>query len=268
MLFALFLAAPPAPPELPVAPLELAAKVAALRTVAGLTFECYVERGERGGHEADPRCPSWYAKLRRGGAATVYAIGGILAAPTEEEESTWFFDKVAGRLVQHLTGAGAPEALPFMLETLRRRVVDGFDDVDLALLAVLPTYTGHDLTPLGPWESAWDAYEKEETRAAVVSAWTAWAGEHGGKTRAEWLAAGLDRARATLEKGTPLERIAAVTRLLGSRKDRPAVASAVANLLDSELSAEARSHLKKLARRHHLRSSPATAVAIREGAGL
>lgn len=251
-------------PEIPEVPEALRAAVERLAPIVDDTAECYTERGERMEHEAAPQCPAWYARLARGGLASVFAIGAQFRpveidrgrAPREPIRYAEGQDERGPRLVQLLTRTRRPEVLPFLVSYLVRTATsdeDGASSTVLAILRGLRELTGDDPAPTAPWEN--DAAHLRSTRARVelARAWSRWYREHQGSTPAQWRAEGLDRAQRRLSSDDPVEVYSALVRLAPVRAQRAAVVSALhATLAREDLSAAARVQLLRLARQRGL----------------
>lgn len=242
-------------PPLPTPPAELAREIAALQAIARLTTDCFTQRGERVSHIADRRCPQWYARLTRGGAATVYAVGSALTPDTFRGDVGMGDDPYtpAARLGQIMVATGAPEAAPYLLSFLARSVADEelAPGAEPAVIEALIALTGHDLVPRGPWDGRWG--DSLDARRATAQAWLRWYRDHAGETPAQWRAAGEARAREALSSDDPAVRMSAVQRLIGVRGMRPAITAALAGLRDRPgVPDRVWNYVNRYARRHRL----------------
>ncbi len=270
-------APPPAPttaaeedfsgPEIPPVPEGLRERVAELGRTVDETAECYTWRGERSEHTADPRCGAWYATLVRGGPASAHAIGAALmrpaSAPQPVRDSDGEYQR-GPRLVQVMFSASLPDALPYALRVLADDARGGraFNDTDREILRQLARATGDDVNPVAPWES--EVWSTEVARTHASTAWLRWWRSHQGETRAQWTAAAETRAIADLSHADPAVRFSAMQRLAPVPAHRPAVTTALRELLASpELPARAAVHIRRWAQRTRIPVPPAAPAAVR-----
>lgn len=251
------------PPELPEVPEALRASVDALRTTVQSTEECFTGEG-RMEHTPDARCPQWYARLGRGGAAAVFAIGEVLRPvrtspndpamePLRNTESEY---ERGPRLVQLLARTGRPEAVPFLISYVVRTATlpDLYPTgTDAVMLRALRTLTGDDPAPTAPWEDDATHMEGSLSRRELARRWVRWFREHQGMTVARWRAEGEARALRGLSSEDILARYSAITRLAPNPAQRVAVTASLRELLAREdLPAAARVHLHRLARQRRI----------------
>lgn len=251
------------PPELPEVPAALRASVDALRTTVQGTEDCYTGEG-RMEHTPDARCPMWYARLGRGGAAAVFAIGEALRPvrsnpndpamePLRNTESEY---ERGPRLVQLLARTQRPEAVPFLISYVVRTasVPDLYPTgTDMVMLRALRTLTGDDPAPTAPWEDDAAHMEGSLSRRELARRWVRWYREHQGMTVAQWRAEGEARALRGLSSDDILARYSAIARLAPNPAQRVAVTASLRELLAREdLPAAARVHLHRLARQRRI----------------
>lgn len=252
------------PPALPEVPAALQRAVAGLGATVRLTEECYTAGG-RMEHEADARCPQWYAQLARGGAATVFAIGEVLRpvvvfrneAPVEPLRNSMGDFERGPRLVQLMARTQRPEVVPFFVGYLVRTAThpEALPSVsDAAMLRALREFTGDDPTPTAPWEDDRAHLDSPAARTEIARRWLRWYRDHAGRSVAEWRAEGLERARQRLTSDDLLERYSAIRRLAPLPAHRDAVTASLQELLArDDVPAAARVHLHRLGRQHGLR---------------
>ena len=246
-------------PEIPPVPEGLRDRVAELGRTVNETAECYTFRGERSEHIADSRCGTWYATLVRGGPASAHAIGSALVRPASDPHSVRDSDgeyQRGPRLVQVMFSASVADALPYALRVLSddaRR--EGFSETDREILRQLARATGDDVNPVAPWES--EVWSSEVARSHASTAWLRWWRSHQGETRAQWTAAAETRAIADLSHADPAVRFSAMQRLASVPAHRPAVTTALRELLASpELPARAAVHIRRWAQRARRSTKP------------
>jgi hypothetical protein len=251
------------PPELPEVPEALRASVDALRATVQGTEECYSGEG-RMEHTPDARCPQWYARLGRGGAAAVFAIGEVLRPvrenpndpPMEPLRSTAAEYDRGPRLVQLLARTGRPEAVPFLISYVVRTATrpDFYPTgTDAVMLRALRSLTGDDPVPTAPWEDDASHLEGTLSRRELAQRWVRWYREHQGMTVAQWRAEGAARALRELSSEDILARYSAIARLAPNPAHRVAVTASLRELLAREdLPAAARVHLHRLARQRRI----------------
>lgn len=265
-------------PELPTAPPELAPAVAALRETVEGTSECY-RAGGRMEHEPDPRCPQWYARIARSGAAGAFAIGELFRPVATENserpvEPIRSFESEFGRgprLIQLLVATRRPEAATYLVSYLVNTATrpDGYaSDTDIAALAGLRALTGDDAAPTAPWDDDRAFLETVAGREELARSWSRWLRERRGATPAQWRAAGAERAERWLSSDNDLERYSAIRRLAAVPQRRAAVTASLHALLSrDDLPAAARVHLTRLARQRGIPLPPrpllARAAAVR-----
>lgn len=251
------------PPELPAAPPEFQAAVDALRQTVSDTAECYTAGG-RMEHEPDARCPQWYARIARAGAAGAFAIGELFRpAPNDNSDhpmeplrsSEGDFER-GPRLVQLLVATRRPEAAAYLVSYLVRTATspDAYPGgTDAAALQGLRTLTGDDPAPTAPWEDDAAHLESPIAREEVARRWNRWLRDHAGMTVAQWRAEGARNAQRWLSSDDILERYSAIRRLAAVPAQRAAVTASLHALLAREdLPARARVHLARLARQRGL----------------
>lgn len=245
-------------PEFPAVPPQLARAVSALRETVEQTAECYTEGG-RMEHEADARCPQWYARIARSGAAGAFAIGEAFRVgpdedgrPGSEPIRSYESEGERGtRLVQLLVATRRPEGASYLVSFLvnTARLANEASPVDEAALQGLRALTGDDPAPTAPWEDDRAHLESRASREEVARRWSRWLRDHQGMTVAQWRAAALEGALRWLSSDDVLERYSAIRRLAPIPAHRPAVTAALHALLAREdLPAAARVHLTRLAR--------------------
>ena len=262
------------PPEIPDVPPQLARAVASLRETVEQTRECYTAEG-RMEHAPDPRCPQWYARIARAGAAGAFAIGeefrprpgegdGAEAEPLRGYESE--FERGA-RLVQLLVATRRPEGATYLVSFLVRTatLAGGYaSSTDVAALQGLRTLTGHDPAPAAPWEDDRAWLESQPSREEVARRWSRWLRDHQGMTVAQWRASAVEGALRWLSSDDILERYSAIRRLAPLPAHRAAVTASLHTLLAREdLPAAARVHLTRLARQRGIPLPARVAVAAR-----
>jgi hypothetical protein len=262
-----------AAPALPATPPQLRAAVDALRSTVANTEECYTAGG-RMEHEADARCPQWYARIARSGPAAVFAIGALFTPATNgdglamEPVREMGADNERGpRLVQLLASAGRPEAAPFLVSYLVRTATleNAYaSETDAAALAALRALSGDDPAPTAPWEGDGEHLASPLARRELAGRWLAWLRESEGRTVAQWRAAGLARAQQRLASDDIVERYSAIRRLAAVPAQRAVVTASLHALLAREdLPAAARVHLQRLARLRRIPLPAQSLVAAR-----
>lgn len=251
------------PPELPEVPEGLRAAVNALRQTVDDTAECFTGGG-RLEHEADPRCPQWYARLARSGAAGAFAIAEQLrpgrgrdaqdaAEPLRNSEGEY---ERGPRLVQLMARTQRPEVVPFLISYVVRTATQSNDppsDSNEAMLRALRTLTGDDPAPTAPWEDDRAYLDSPLTRTELARRWVRWFRDHQGMTVAQWRAAGISRAQQRLTSDDIIERYSAIARLAPLPAHRVAVTASLHELLTrDDLPAAARVQLRRLARQRRI----------------
>lgn len=251
------------PPELPEVPEALRASVDALRATVQSTEDCFTGEG-RMEHTPDARCPQWYARLGRGGAAAVFAIGEVLRPvrsnpndpPMEPLRNTESEYERGPRLVQLLARTQRPEAVPFLISYVVRTATQPDlypSGTDAVMLRALRTLTGDDPAPTAPWEGDDVHLEGTLSRRELARRWVRWYREHQGMTVAQWRAEGEARALRGLTSDDILARYSAIARLAPNPAQRVAVTASLRELLAREdLPAAARVHLHRLARQRRI----------------
>lgn len=245
---------------LPAVPAALAADVRRYRALVLRSMRCWADGG-RVSHTPDAQCPTWYAQLSAGGPAAMHAIGTFLVddgdrtllaaereatrtrarnwdgAPASGEGNSF---NTASRLAPVLAGFASTDVVAYVLAGMRTPLRRGYGDwgrgeAVRTWLAVLPTVTENDLTPLPPWQER-DLDETATMRflADAHDTWARWYRAHAREPLAAWRAAGLARSRQALTERDVARRVAAILRLGAARAapdDRAAARASLAELL-------------------------------------
>ncbi len=220
-------AAPPVP-ELPETPAGLQKKVAAMRKqVAKVSSHCE-DTGERNPGEWDERCPSWLARIKKGGEAADWAIYSEILGEGGEPNLLWTASNTRDSLFDGLIARGSKTSVIALVRAVHRVAESGEEGALDHYLTVLGQITGNEPVP-NRLSLPLDQGGLEK----IAAGWMTWWAENGTRSVAEWRAAGLAIAKERASSESWGERWAAAERLVEADGDKALARKVVTGALES-----------------------------------